>query len=329
MGGGHVGEAPPGRGGEQQPAVVCEDLTVRYGDRVAVDGISFAARRGEVLTLLGPNGAGKTSTVETLEGYRRPSGGRVRVLERDPVSEHRLMIPKVGVMLQRGGVYPMLSPRRALNLFASYYEDPEPTEALLELVDLVHVARTPWRHLSGGEQQRLALALALIGHPDVAFLDEPTSGVDPHGRVAIRQVITTLAQGGACVLLTTHELDEAERLSDRVLILRHGRVVAEGAPGQLAAALGSEQLRFGAPAHLDLAGLSRALGAPAVEEGPGQYRVDVEPSPKVTAALTAWLAERDVGLTQLRTGRSLEDVYLSLVGPDDADGSPSSSGEER
>jgi ABC-2 type transport system ATP-binding protein len=295
-------------------AVECTDLFVRYGARVAVGGLSFRAHRGEVLTILGPNGAGKTSTVETLEGYRSPDDGQVRVLGLDPIDQHRALIPRMGVMLQGGGVYPMLPPRRALELFASYYAEPEPIDALLERVDLRAVAQTPWRHLSGGEQQRLSLALALVGRPEVLLLDEPTSGVDPHGRAAIRQVIADLKARDACVVLTTHELGEAERLSDRVVILRDGTLVAEGSPRELASAAGSETLRFVAEPRLDAASLSTELGATVTEERPGEYRVDTAPTPRVSATLTAWLAERDVSLTELRTVRSLEEVYLALVG---------------
>ncbi|MGH9092904.1 MAG: ABC transporter ATP-binding protein, partial [Acidimicrobiales bacterium] len=219
-------------------AVDVDGLVVRYGRRTAVDGLSLQAWGGEVLALLGPNGAGKTSTVETLEGYRRPAAGRVCVLGLDPRADHRALTPRIGVMLQRGGIYPMLDPRRALELFASYYAEPEDVDGLLRLVALTEVARTPWRHLSGGEQQRLALALALVGRPEVVFLDEPTAGVDPEGRLGIREVVAGLRRRGVCVLLTTHELAEAERMADRVVIVHEGRAVAAGTPAELAAAAG-------------------------------------------------------------------------------------------
>src|SRR4051794_15302593 len=163
------------------PAVAVSDLVVRYGSVTAVAGVSFEAEAGEVVALLGPNGAGKTTTVETLEGYLRPSAGTVRVLGLDPVADHRRLTPQIGVMLQRGGVYPGMGPGEAIRLFASYYDTPDDPELLLERVGLRDVAGTPWRRLSGGEQQRLSLALALVGRPRVAFLDEPTAGVDPAG----------------------------------------------------------------------------------------------------------------------------------------------------
>jgi len=296
-------------------AVESEDLVVTYGDVRAVDGLSLSVGAGEVVALLGPNGAGKTSTVECLEGYRRPAGGSVRVLGLDPRADRRAVVPRIGVMLQRGGIYPMLGPRQALALFARYYEHPEDPEALLGRVALDAMATTPWRHLSGGEQQRLSLALALVGRPDVVFLDEPTAGVDPEGRLEIRRVVTDLRDRGVAVLLTTHELAEAERLADRVIIITRGRAVASGTPASLAAgAGGGSVVRFGAPAGLDTAALSARLGVPATEEGPGRYRVAGEASPELTAALAGWLAEQHAQLTDLSTGRSLEEAYLAVVG---------------
>ncbi len=202
-------------------------LVVRYGELTAVDGVSFSADAGAVLALLGPNGAGKTSTIEVLEGYRRPAAGSARVLGLDPTREAAALAPRIGVMLQSGGVYPGMNPRQVLRLFAAYYPRAEDPEELLERVALRDAAATPWRRLSGGEQQRLSLALALVGQPEVAFLDEPTAGIDPQGRMVIRQVIRDLRARGACVVLTTHELEEAEKVADRIVIVDHGRVVAE------------------------------------------------------------------------------------------------------
>ena len=287
---------------------------VRYGETVAVDGLSFRAEAGQVLAVLGPNGAGKTTTVETLEGYRRPTSGQVRVLGHDPIADKTALVPHIGVMLQRGGVYPGMGPLEALRLFAAYYDDPADPDTLLDLVGLGSVARTPWRRLSGGEQQRLSLALALVGRPTVAFLDEPTAGVDPAGRIAIRAVITGLRDDGVCVLLTTHELEEAERLADHLLIIDHGRVVAEGSPAELMRSGAGREIRFGAPPGLDTAALSTRLGASVIEEMAGEYRVATEASPAAVAALTGWLAEHDLPLADLRAGRqTLEDVFLRLT----------------
>jgi ABC-2 type transport system ATP-binding protein len=301
------------------PAVAVSGLTVRYGGSggvTAVDGIHLTAGAGEVLVLLGPNGAGKTSTIESLEGYRRPAAGRISVLGLDPIADHHRLTERMGVMLQKGGVYPMLGPRRLLDLFSHYYPDPLPTAALLDLVALHPVATTPWRHLSGGEQQRLSLALALIGRPRVAFLDEPTAGVDPEGRLAIRAVVADLRAQGVCVLLTTHELAEAEKMADRIVILSSGRVVLEGTPHDLTAATGSSGLSFGAPAGLDTVSLAATLGVGVrVTEGAaGRYRIVGASGPAATAALATWLAARDATLTDLVTGRTLEEVYFEAVG---------------
>ncbi len=301
------------------PAVEVDQLTVRYGDLVAVDGLSLAAEAAEVLALLGPNGAGKTTTVETLEGYRRPTSGTARVLGLDPQSDHRQLRQRVGVMLQRGGVYPTMTPREVVRLFARYYDAAEEPDGLLFRVGLAAAASTPWRRLSGGEQQRLAMALALVGRPWVVFLDEPTAGVDPHGRVAIRNVIRELRASGVCVLLTTHEMDEAERLADRIVIIDHGRVVATGTPAELMRVGAGEEIRFGAPPGLDVAALGMRVGGTVSEERPGEYRADVDATPAAVAALTAWLAERQLPLADLRAGRQrLEDVFLRLTSAPDA-----------
>jgi len=305
-------------------AVEVASLTVRYGALAAVDGVSFSARSGEVLALLGPNGAGKTTTVETCEGYRRPSSGWVRVLGLDPVADRRDLLPHVGVMLQEGGVYPGMTPAAAVRLFASYFGSRavRQPEALLDRVGLddPRVRRTPWRSLSGGERQRLSLALALVGHPSVAFLDEPTAGIDPAGRLVIRDVVRSLRDDGVCVVLTTHDLDEAERVADHVVIVDRGRVVGAGTPAELMSSAAGTEVRFGAAAGLDVAALGVALGGVDVrEERAGEYVVAAEATPALVASVTAWLADCGVPLADLRAGRqTLEDVFLRLTS--EADG---------
>jgi ABC-2 type transport system ATP-binding protein len=296
------------------PAVVVEHLVVRHGDLTAVDDVSFTAEAGEVLALLGPNGAGKTSTVEVLEGYRGPSDGRVSVLGLDPMTHHPALMARVGVMLQEGGVYTGIRPLEMLRLFASYYRDPEDPDELLRRVGLDDKRRTTWRHLSGGEKQRLSLALALVGKPEVAFLDEPTAGIDPAGRRLIREIVAELRDRGVCVLLTTHDLDEAQRLSDRVLIVDHGRLLAAGSPEELMRSGPADEIRFGAPPGIDVAAIEAATGATTEEVSPGEYRVHAKPDPRRVAALTTWLAEHDLPLADLRAGRqNLEDVFLRLT----------------
>jgi ABC-2 type transport system ATP-binding protein len=301
------------------PAVEVDGVVIRYGATTAVDCLSFRAAPGEVVALLGPNGAGKTSTVEALEGYRTVQAGSVRVLGLDPRADHRALVPRIGVMLQRGGVYPTLGPAQVLELFAAYYPDPEDPGALLEAVGLAGVRRTPWRRLSGGEQQRLSLALALVGRPEVLFLDEPTAGVDPEGRLVVRDLIAAQRAQGRCVLLTTHELGEAERLADRVVIIDHGRLLAEGTPAELAAGSADGSIRFTTDPAIDTAGLAAALGpgAQVDEERPGAYRLVPPPegdTPDVVAALAGWLAAQGHALGDLRTGSSLEEAYLAITG---------------
>jgi ABC-2 type transport system ATP-binding protein len=320
-------------------AIEVDELVVRFGPVTAVDGLTLSAFDGQVTAVLGPNGAGKTTTIETLEGYRSPTAGAVRVLGLDPVADRVKVRSRIGVMLQSGGVYPGMRAGDVVRLFAAYYPHPLEPEALLERLGLSTVARTPWRRLSGGEQQRLSLALALVGRPDVAFLDEPTAGVDPGGRIVIRDVVRELRDRGVAVLLTTHELDEAARLADRVVIVDHGKVVAAGTPAELMSSGGGRDIRFAAPPGIDVYALAARVGAPVREEQPGEYRVDGESTPERVAALTGWLAERHLALGDLRAGRqTLEDVFLGLTqsGPSEQPASeqpaseqPASDGEAR
>jgi ABC-2 type transport system ATP-binding protein len=223
-------------------------------------------------------------------------------------------------MLQSGGVYSGIRPLEALRLHASFYAEPDDPETLLERVGLTDLRRSTWRQLSGGEQQRLSLALALVGRPLVAFLDEPTAGVDVRGRQLVRSVVRELADSGTCVVVTTHDLSEAERIADRVVIVDHGRLVAEGTPAELMSTGGGHEILFGAPTGIDTVDLAQALGGATVTEArPGEYRVELEATPAHVAALTAWLARHDLPLADLRAGRqNLEDVFLRLTsGPDD------------
>jgi ABC-2 type transport system ATP-binding protein len=298
------------------PAVAIHGLVVRYGTLTAVDGVTFEAEPGAVTALLGPNGAGKTTTVETAEGYRLPDAGEVRVLGLDPVRDHAALVERIGVMPQDGGVYPGIKVGEALRLFASYYANPLDPAALLERVGMADRAGATTRSLSGGERQRLSLALALVGRPEVAFLDEPTAGVDVSGRQVIRQVVRDLRDDGVAVVLTTHELAEAEHLADHVVIVDRGRVVGSGSLAELLRG-GGDEIRFGAPPGLDVGSLAAVLDHQVAERSAGEYVVAGAPSPATVAALTAWLAERDLPLADLRAGRqTLEDVFLRLTTDD-------------
>ena len=310
-------------------AVEVTGLTVRYGDVLAVDEVTFEAQAGAITAVLGPNGAGKTSTVEVLEGFRRPDGGRTSVLGLDPAGDHRALTRRVGVMLQTGGVGAGVRVLEALRHAAALYEDSLDPASLLERVGLTGTERRTWRQISGGEQRRLALALALVGRPQVAFLDEPGSGVDPQGRLAICEVVAGLRDDGVTVVLTTHDLDEAEKLADHLVIVDHGRVAAAGSPADLMASGAGAEVRFGAPPGLDVAALSLHLSPTPGGAGPlvtevsaGEYLVAAAATPARLAALTAWLAEQDLPLADLRAGRQrLEDVFLRLVAePPSSDG---------
>jgi ABC-2 type transport system ATP-binding protein len=295
-------------------AVEVDRLVVRRGEHLAVDGISLSVDPGQVLAVLGPNGAGKTTTVETIEGLLRPESGSVRVLGIDPHADHERLMPHIGAMPQEGGVYPGARPIEMLRLVASFHATPDDPADLLDRVGLSHRARATWRTLSGGEQQRLSLALALVGRPEVVLLDEPTAGIDPSGRQLVRQLVADLKTAGVAVIVTTHDLEEAEKIADLVVIIDRGRVVASGTPVELMRSAGTAEIRFGAPPGLDTAALGKTLMAGVDEVAPGEYLVGLEPTPSNINALTAWLAANDLPLADLRAGRqSLEDVFLRMT----------------
>jgi ABC-2 type transport system ATP-binding protein len=214
-----------------EPALEVSGLTKRYGARTALDGVALTAPAAAVTAVLGPNGAGKTTLVEICAGYRRPDAGTAQVLGRPPTD--RSLRPRVGVMLQSGGVYPGARAGEMVRLLASYAAQPLDPDALLARVGLARVARTTYRRLSGGEQQRLKLAMAIVGRPELVFLDEPTAGLDPQSRRATWALVEELRDSGVTVVLTTHYLEEAERLADHVVVVDHGRVVAAGSPADL------------------------------------------------------------------------------------------------
>lgn len=295
------------------PAVTVSSLSKAYGRVAAVDGISFEVRRGEVFAILGPNGAGKTTTIEILEGYRRPDSGSVSVLGLDPVASGKELKPRIGAMLQEGGLYQTIAPVEVLSLFATFYPNPWNVTELIQVVGLQDAARTRYRGLSGGQKQRLAMALSLVGHPELVFLDEPTAGLDPHARRKAWETIASLRNEGVTILLTTHYLEEAERVADHVAILSGGKLVALGTPGELARRdVTSIRVRTGSSVDLD-AWRSLPCVRHATSPEDLTYVLDTGNARSLTVEVATLLRDRDIDLLELRAGSSLEDVYLELT----------------
>ncbi|WJY68091.1 ABC transporter ATP-binding protein [Corynebacterium auris] len=306
-------------GGYAAPdALVVEDVTKAFGSTTAVAGMSFTAARGEVLALLGPNGAGKTTTVEMCEGFITPTAGSIRVLGLDPVTHPEKVRARTGIMLQGGGSYSGITVREMLELSASYNRDPLDVDWLVGLLGLGGVQKTTYRRLSGGQKQRLSLALAMIGRPELIFLDEPTAGMDAQSRLAVWDMIAAMRRDGVSVLLTTHLMDEAEALADKVVIVDRGRVVAEGSPAELTRHERSPLVSVETAAAFDLPRLNDALsphGLRAESSRPLRYQVVGDASPEVIAAVAAEAAAQGVQIRELGvTHRNLEDVFLDITG---------------
>ena len=290
------------------PAISISQLGVQFGSVVAVRDISFECDFGEIVVVLGPNGAGKTTTTETLLGFRQPTTGSVSLLGVDPFRDRRLVTSQVGALLQRGGVWAPMTPREVLALTASYYDTPRDARELEERLGLSHVATTPWRRLSGGEQQRTLLALALLGRPRVLILDEPTSAVDPEGHRTIRELLRGLRDDGCAVLVTTHELADAEEIADRIVILKAGTVAAQGSLSELQ---GQPTTVVEIAGDIDLDALRKALGREVVLDGRQRCRIV---GPALTAsAIEQALEGLGLSLLTLRTRASLEETYLDIV----------------
>jgi ABC-2 type transport system ATP-binding protein len=292
-------------------------VSKRYGSTTAVSELDLDVQRAEVLALLGPNGAGKTTTVEMCEGFIRPDAGSIEILGLNPITDNARVRARIGVMLQGGGAYPAAQAGEMLNLVAAYSADPLDPKWLMETLGLTEAAKTTYRRLSGGQQQRLALACAVVGRPELVFLDEPTAGMDAHARIVVWELIEALRADGVTVVLTTHQLTEAEELADRLVIIDHGVAVASGTPAELMRSGAENQLRFSAPRMLDLSLLISALpeSYKATETAPGEYLVEGHIDPQVLATVTAWCARLDVLATDMRVEqRSLEDVFLDLTG---------------
>ena len=276
---------------DAEPAVAVRGLVKRYGGATAVDGLDLVARRGAVTAVLGPNGAGKTTAIECCEGLRSPDAGTVRVLGADPRRAPAAHRARVGVMLQDGGLPTSARPLALLRHLARLHAAPRALDPLVDRLGIGSFASISVRRLSGGQRQRLALAAALVGDPEVVFLDEPGAGLDPQSRLAVADVVRDLVADGVAVVLTTHDMDEAERLADDVVVMDRGRVVAAGTPAELTAEHASAaSVRFGGPPGMDLAGLRRALPERTLveERSPGSYVVTGQVDPQVVAAVASW-----------------------------------------
>jgi ABC-2 type transport system ATP-binding protein len=293
-------------------SVVVENLSVSYGDLVAVDNVSFEAPSGGVTVILGPNGAGKTSTIEVCEGFRTAKSGSVRVLGLDPVSDHRALTERMGVMLQGGGVYPSARVRDVVSHFCALHNKGVNATQLVERVGLSNRSTGTWRKLSGGEQQRLSLALALAADPDVIFLDEPTSGVDIDGRDIIADIIRNLAARGTTVVLASHDMAEAEKVATHAVLFNSGKVIASG---EILTLLTSRKhLRFTSSVGLVPAELAVSINSPVVAIGDGVYEVASEPTPQLMTRISQWLADNSHPLLGVDMGtESLEDTYRRLT----------------
>ncbi len=295
-----------------EPVITVDGLRMSYGELEAVRGIDLEVRRGEVFAFLGPNGAGKTTTTEILEGYRSRSAGRVTVLGKDPQHADRAWRERIGIVLQQNKLDPYLTVRESLELYAGYYRSPRPVDEVIELIGLGVKSEQRANKLSGGQQRRLDVGIALVGDPELLFLDEPTTGFDPSARRQAWRVIAGMRELGKTIFLTTHYMDEAQFLADRAAIIVSGRIIAAGAPDELGRQTGADtEIRFRLPD-----GVGRdEVPLPALSED-GDRLVTIRTGEPVRALneLTDWALRRRIDLLGLDVGRpSLEDVYLELT----------------
>ncbi|MEP6695595.1 MAG: ABC transporter ATP-binding protein [Pseudonocardiales bacterium] len=294
-------------------AVEVEGLTKSYGLLEAVRGVSFAVRQGEIFALLGPNGAGKTTTLSVLEGYTAADAGRILVLGTDPAAGSRSLRQRVGIVLQDIAVQPYLTVREALTRTAAYYPDPRPADEVIALVGLQPQAATRVRRLSGGQQRRLDLALAVIGRPELLFLDEPTTGFDPSARREAWALVRDLRELGVTILLTTHYMEEAQALADRIAVLAAGLLVADGTPETIGGRDTAESVvTFTVPEAIDLSVVPLPTGAS--DHTDGHFTVRTTEPVRYLHALTGWSIDAGIAVEGLTVARpSLEDVYLELT----------------
>ena len=287
-------------------------LVIKYGNVTAVDHVSFTAQPGRVTVILGPNGAGKTSTIEACEGFLSPTAGSVQVLGLNPFLQRKQLNRQMGIMLQDGGIYPSARVGELVQQYCALYGNGVDANALVARVGLQAVATTTYRRLSGGEKQRLSLALALAALPKIIFLDEPTSGIDVNGRDLVRSIIRELRDTGCCVIVATHELDEAERIADDVLVFHRGNVVASGTLHELRS--GREEIRFRSHSLIDVHSLSTTLGYTVEQTRQSEYTVAGTSDSRVIVQLTDWAKANNVDIGDIGAGsQRLDDVFRRLT----------------
>ncbi|WP_370692351.1 ABC transporter ATP-binding protein [Nocardioides sp.] len=303
----------------EPPAVVVDGLVMRYGDKVAVDGLSLTVEAHTITAVLGPNGAGKTTTLETCEGYRKPQQGSVRVLGLDPVRERRALLPRIGVMLQSGGAWGGVRAVEMLRHVSRLHAHPVDVDLLVDRLGLGDCGRTAYRRLSGGQQQRLGLAMAIVGRPELVFVDEPTAGLDPAVRRTVWELLEELRTDGVTVVLTTHYMDEAERLADRVHILDKGTLVASGSPLELTRGGSVATIRLVVtepfpPGSPDSLAVSLGPGTEVTQLDAVSLLVTGPADASTLAKVSRWCEDNGVLPESLTLGqRNLEDVFLELT----------------
>jgi ABC-2 type transport system ATP-binding protein len=311
-------DGSPTQAGGGPFAIEVHGLEKSYGALRAVRGIDFEVQRGEVFALLGPNGAGKTTTVEILEGYLGRDAGEVRVLGLDPAAGAAELRSRVGIVLQECAIEPFLTVHEVLERRAGYYPRPKQPDDVIEMVGLAEKTKARVKSLSGGQQRRLDLGLAIVGNPELLFLDEPTTGLDPQARRNLWELVDQLRISGRTIILTTHYMDEAERLCDRVAVMDHGKVIALGTPKELIASIGGEQIvefATGGSGQVDAAILTAMPGVQSYRVHAGMHQLSVSELHTAVPRIFASLAAQQVELTEFRThSATLEDVFVTMTG---------------